>query len=86
VTTCRIAPGVHWVVGRTSLTLVDASGVARTLGYPDAAVWDFMSRGYPLSEVARLVAAVESVEPPAAEELVRASVAQWVAGGLLEQA
>jgi hypothetical protein len=86
MTACRIAPGVHWVVGRTSLTIVDEGGSAKTLGYPGAAVWDFISRGYPLSDVATLVAAVAALDRPAAEALVRAAVAEWAACGFIEQA
>ena len=86
MTACRISPGAHWVVGRTSLTIVGEEGSARTLGYPGAAVWDFISRGYPLSDVEALVAAVAALDKPAAEALVRAAIAEWAASGFIEQA
>ncbi len=86
MTACRIPSGVQWSVGRKTLTVVGGDGVTKTLGYPDAAVWDFLSRGYSVSDVTRLVAAVASLEPAAAEELVRAAVAEWVECGVLERA
>jgi hypothetical protein len=86
MSTCRVAEGVHWTVGRAAVTIVDPAGVASTIGYPDAAVWDFVSRGYGPGEVAGLVAAVAAIERADAEELVRSSIARWMAGGLLEQA
>ena len=82
----RVAPGVHWIVGRTALTIVGRSGVASTIGYPDAAVWDFLSRGYDLGGVADLVSAIAAIEPADAEHLVRSAVADWMARGLVEQA
>jgi hypothetical protein len=86
MTACRIAPGVHWVVGRTSLTIVDEEGTAKALGYPGAAVWDFISRGYPLSDVETLVAAVAALDRPAAQALVRSALAEWAAAGYVERA
>ncbi len=86
MTACRIPSGVQWIVGRRTLTVVGGDGVTKTLGYPDAAVWDFLSRGYSVRDATRLVAAVASLEPAAAEELVRLVVAEWVACGILEQA
>ena len=84
--TCRAAPGVHWLVGRTSLTIVDRLGAARQVGYPEAAVWDFLVRGHSPADASNMVAAVASLDPDGAAELVRASIAGWVACGWLEEA
>ena len=82
----RVAPGVHWIVGRTALTILDGNGAARTLGYPEAAVWDFVTRGYSLCDVSRLIAPVASLDPPAARQVVQAAVDGWIASGFLERA
>jgi len=86
VSTYRVAEGVYWTVGRTALTIVDPAGVVSTIGYPDAAVWDFVSRGYDPGEVAGLLAAVAAIERAEAAALVRSAISRWMAGGLLEQA
>ena len=83
---CRAAPGVHWLVGRTSLTIVDRRGASSRVAYPEAAVWDFLVRGYSPAEASNLVAATASLDRAGAAELVRTSIAGWVACGWLEEA
>ena len=80
------ATGVYWIVGRTALMLVDGNGSATRLGYPDAAVWDLLSRGCSPGDASRLVAFIASLGIPAAERLVQSDVEAWVAAGLLERA
>lgn len=83
---CRAAPGVHWLVGRTSLTVVDRLGASGRVAYPEAAVWDFLVRGHSPAEASHLVAAVASLDPAGAAEVVRASIERWIACGWLEEA
>ncbi len=83
---CRAAPGVHWLVARTSLTVVDRHGASRRIAYPEAAVWDFLVRGHSPADASSLVAAVASLDPAGAAELVRASIERWVACEWLEEA
>ncbi len=82
----HVAPGVRWAVERTTLTLVDGRGGACRLGYPEAAVWDLVSRGYPLAEVARMIAAIASLDPTAADAIIRSAIEGWERAGLIRRA
>lgn len=86
MTSYRVAPGVHWVVGRATLTVTGANGTAVTLGYPDAAVWDFVSRGYAVRDVERLIAPLAALEPAAAAAVVRTAIGKWIESGFLQRA
>lgn len=81
----RAADGVHWIVGRSALTVVDRRGAARVVGYPEAAVWDFVVRGYSMAETSTLVAAVAARDVTDAADLVRSAIDGWVGAGLLER-
>jgi hypothetical protein len=79
-----LAPGVHWVVNRFSLAITDARGEALTLDYPEAAIWDLFSRSYSYGKVVSMTAYIASLTPEMAAAVVRRSVDDWVARGLLE--
>jgi hypothetical protein len=79
----RIAPGVGWSVGRANLTLTDGRGHVRTLGYPEAAVWDLLCRGYAFEKVVSLTTHIAGLDDAQAKLLVRRSIESWRQDGLL---
>jgi hypothetical protein len=78
-----LAPGVRWHVGPTSLTLTDGKGRVRTLGYPEAAVWDLVSRGYALDKVVPMMTHIAALEEDGARRLVASSLEAWHEDGFL---
>ena len=85
MTQYTLRPNVRWCVGRVGITLSDGNGVTREVAYPDAAVWDLISRGYPFAKVVSMLTFIASLEPAAAEAAVRSALEQWASGGFLER-
>ena len=81
----HLAPGVGWSVGRVNVTLSDGRGQVRALGYPEAAVWDLVSRGYAFDRVVKMIGHIASIEETAADALVRSAIASWRDAGFLEE-
>ena len=64
--------------------LIDgATGVATTLGYPQAAIWDFLTRGEPEEKICAKLCAIASLDPAAAQALVMETVAALRDAGLV---
>ncbi len=85
MTTYRVGPRVQWSVGRVTVTLTDGSGRVRTLQYPEAAVWDLVSRAYPFAKVVSMTAHIAALDEIAASALVRAALEEWAESGFLEK-
>jgi hypothetical protein len=52
----RPSPDLGWMPGTSGLLLVHSGGgTCHRLEYPEAAIWDFFTRGYNLSRVAALL-------------------------------
>ena len=82
----KLSPGVRWVVERFSVTLTDGQGTVRTLRYPEAAVWDLLSRGYAFEKVVSMITHIAAVDASTADSLVRATVDDWAQAGFIESA
>lgn len=82
----KLGPDVRWVVERFAVVLTDGKGTVRTLHYPEAAVWDLLSRGYAFDKVASMITHIAALDAPAADALVRVSVEDWAQGGFIESA
>lgn len=80
----RLAPGVRWAVERSAVKLTDAKGTVRTLRYPEAAVWDLLSRGYAFDKVVSMITHIAALDSPGANVLVRTSVEDWAQSGFIE--
>jgi hypothetical protein len=85
MTTFRLSSGVQWVVDRFTVTVRAADGTSTRLHYPDAAIWDLVSRDYPFARVVALLAHIAALDRGAAESLVYARFEEWAAAGLLER-
>lgn len=69
----RKAEGVRWSVEVDGITLLrEPAGKSLFLGYPDAALWDFLSRGLREREIlSRMRALLKSDEAGARAEIFR---------------
>ena len=83
--TYRVAPSVRWSVGRTNLTVADGRGSVCTFDYPDAAVWDLLTRGYRYDDVVRLTAYIGALSAAEAAAVVRRALERWRDAGLIEE-
>ncbi len=81
----RPSGSVRWAVEADGILLLsDDSGATRFLAYPQAAIWDLMSRGNPLRQIAVKMCAIASLSPSEAEQLVLECADDLTAGGFLE--
>ena len=80
----RVADGVKWAVEAGGVVLIDcATGAGTTLGYPQAAIWDFLTRGESIVSIAAKVCAIASLDQAASEALVAETVAALREAGFL---
>jgi hypothetical protein len=84
MTEYRAAEHVRWAVETGGVVLIDsATGAATTLGYPQAAIWDFLTRGESDEEICAKLCAIASLDPAAARALVLDTVAALRDAGLV---
>ena len=81
----RLGPGVRWVVERFAVTVTDGRRTVLTLHYPEAAIWDLLSRGYAFDAVVDLIRHIAAMPAEQAAPLVRTTIDAWRAAGLLEE-
>lgn len=72
-----------WAVETAGVTLIRHDGAVRFLRYPEAALWDLLSREVPLDRIVRITAAVAGLEPATARTWVRETIDAWVREGWL---
>ena len=84
MTTYHVAAGTRWSVGRSNLTIRDATGTVRTLVHPESALWDLLSRGYAFDAAAALMGHIAAMPAADARAFVRDTIAGWQQAGLLE--
>ena len=81
------APFVRWSVESFGVRITDDLGIrSLALEYPAAAVWEFITQGRSLSDVARLTGAVACLPDEAAHGLIDALVRTWLSDRWLEAA
>jgi len=67
----RPADHVRWAVNRSGVTLVDMrSGRAFVLAYPDAAVWDLLTRDGDAGRLTAKIARIADIDVERASRLV----------------
>lgn len=82
----RPAPGITWSVEQRGALVFDRSRTAPTwIGYPEAAIWDLLTRGTPWTQLVAVFATVAGVTADDAEKQAGAACRAWVESGLLER-
>ena len=80
----RCHPDVRWSVTSDGVTLVGREAdLADRLAYPEACLWDLVSRGRQWDDVCEMVGVVAGFDRSAAEAWVRRTMASWVERGWL---
>ncbi len=76
---------VGWVVQSGGIDLVDVrGGHLATLRYPEAAVWDFLVKGYARERCATLLAGITGIDFSRALSAVEQCRSEWEARGYIE--
>lgn len=82
--TYRCAPHVSWTVERNGLLLLTACNAkACPLRYPEAALWELLSRGNSYRQVASKMRAIALLSAEATERFIAETIESWVEAGLL---
>ena len=75
---------VGWSVEIDTIRLIDQrTGSVCLLGYPEAAIWDLISRGYGFDDLVRLLGVIASISASQAKRLVLHTVEDFVQKGFL---
>jgi hypothetical protein len=70
-------------VETTGLLLTDGKGNVRFVAYPEAAVWDLVSRGYRDNKVIAMMQSIASLDVETTKHLVLDSLENWTQYGFL---
>ena len=82
--TYQCAPHTKWAVDiRGILLMNEESGTVCLLLYPQAAIWDVISRGYSYAQTVRMVCAITSLQADEVEKLLVKSLEAWTRAGFL---
>ena len=81
----RVPGQVAWVVEPYGLALIHlADGHRLELSYPEAAVWELVTRGRSVEAILSMLELIAGIGPSEAQTLVDSCLAQWIADGWLE--
>jgi hypothetical protein len=80
----RVAEHVRWAVEAAGVVLInDATGASLSLGYSQAAIWDFLARGESRERIVAKVCAIAGLDPAAAQALMIETIAAWWEAGFV---
>ena len=78
------ASHVRWAVTTHGIILVDQSaGSNRLLSYPEAAVWDLITRDFSYTQTVRMLCAIASMKVDEANRFILESLEDWAEDGFL---
>ena len=80
-----ISPDVKWSVETYHILMWDPSGNVHTVEYPQAAIWDFMTRQYKAHDIINRLAFIIERSEQDIESLYVETVKQWINNGILIQ-
>ena len=84
-TTYRLRPEVTWTVETQDILVRAGKGSTHRVPYPEAALWDLISRGYRLDKVVPMMGHIASLEAETARQLVLDTLEQWTACGFFSK-
>ncbi len=78
-------PGTKWVVETRGTALLRTdTGASAELGYPDAALWDFVVRNVEYPRMVAMIAALAHCDSASASAWIEGRFRQWTDDGWLE--
>ena len=82
----RYPTGIQWTVEQWGIYLVDSSdGKAHRLVYPEAALWDLLSRDTNFSRLVELMRAITGMSSDGAAGFIEETLDVWIKAGMLER-
>lgn len=79
-------PQIAWSVERDGILLINRNtGKVRFLPYPQASIWDLISRGYAFDRTVRMVSAIAAMKHHDGEEFILKSLKEWSREGFLTE-
>jgi hypothetical protein len=82
----RCAGQVSWVVEPQGVVLINAlQARRRCLAYPEAAVWDLLTRAYSEEKICSMLELIVGISPQEAAKLVGSCLDAWAEEGWLEK-
>lgn len=81
--TFRAAAGVAWSVETRGIIVRAPGRPIHRIGYPQAAVWDWMTRGYHHDKIVSLLCPVAGIDPVTARRVIADAIDAWTAASLL---
>ena len=83
-TTYQCTPHTKWAVEMYGIFLInEKTGTSSSLGYPQAAIWDLLTRNYSYPEMLRLLCRITTLQTNEAEKLLAESLEKWINSGFL---
>jgi hypothetical protein len=80
----QCASSTKWAVEIHGIILInEKTGNVCSLGYPQAAIWDLISRGYADEQFVNMVCAITSLQTSEAQRLIVENLENWLAAGFL---
>jgi hypothetical protein len=61
----------------------EKTGAVSSFGYPQAAIWDLLTRGYFYDRTVRMLTAITSLQADEVETLIAESLETWAKAGFL---
>ena len=80
----QCASNTCWIVEQQGILLINTSENRYSrLHYPEAAIWDLLTRNWPYAHLLRMLAVIFSLNSDEAVLLLEQSLEQWIANGWL---
>jgi hypothetical protein len=85
VTSYLIPAFIQWTVEEGGILLIDTkSNRTHLLGYPQAAVWALINRGYSAEKITSMLCAIASSGQDQVKAMMRDSLEEWLELGCIE--
>lgn len=80
----QCASHTYWIVEQQGIVLINISENRYSrLYYPEAAIWDLLTRNLPYDRLLRMLMVISSLDNESAASLIEQSLKQWIANGWL---
>lgn len=83
---CCCAPHIVWAVETNGIVLIDQkNGKDAFLAYPEAIVWDMLSRRRPVEKIEQLLESGADLKDKSARRFLESVLSDWLKNGWLER-
>ena len=83
---CIINPDISWIVDHASVKLINENtNTVKILNYPEAAIWDFITRGYPTEKLILLISKIAYINTSHATTIINDTIESLYKQGFLKR-